>query len=41
MYSGCGGAEYARDNNIPVILFPGMKEQPDILPANDLVTTLR
>ncbi|XP_058212376.1 phosphoribosylglycinamide formyltransferase, chloroplastic isoform X2 [Rhododendron vialii] len=38
---GCGGAEYARDNNIPVILFPGMKEQPDVLSANDLVTTLR
>ncbi|KAI8558765.1 hypothetical protein RHMOL_Rhmol04G0122700 [Rhododendron molle] len=38
---GCGGAEYARDNNIPVILFPGMKEQPDGLSANDLVTTLR
>ncbi|KAF7145064.1 hypothetical protein RHSIM_Rhsim04G0089100 [Rhododendron simsii] len=41
MGSGCGGAEYARDNNIPVILFPGMKEQPDGLSANDLVTTLR
>ncbi|KAF7146616.1 hypothetical protein RHSIM_Rhsim04G0088400 [Rhododendron simsii] len=38
---GCGGAEYARDNNIPVILFPGMKEQPDGLSANDLVSTLR
>ncbi|XP_057512955.1 phosphoribosylglycinamide formyltransferase, chloroplastic-like [Actinidia eriantha] len=38
---GCGGAEYARDNNIPVILFPKMKEKPDSLSANDLVTALR
>jgi len=38
---GCGGADYARDNNIPVILFPNMKEKPDSLSADDLVTTLR
>ncbi|KAH7838145.1 hypothetical protein Vadar_022552 [Vaccinium darrowii] len=38
---GCGGAEYARDNSIPVILFPNMKREPDSLSANDLVTTLR
>ncbi|XP_057499703.1 phosphoribosylglycinamide formyltransferase, chloroplastic-like [Actinidia eriantha] len=38
---GCGGAEYARDNNIPVILFPKMKEKPESLSANDLVTALR
>ncbi|GFY91692.1 formyl transferase [Actinidia rufa] len=38
---GCGGAAYARDNNIPVILFPKMKEKPESLSANDLVTALR
>ncbi|KAH7836568.1 hypothetical protein Vadar_002953 [Vaccinium darrowii] len=35
---GCGGADYARDNNIPVILFSNMKEKPDSLSADDLVT---
>ncbi|KAL6990701.1 phosphoribosylglycinamide formyltransferase 1 [Sarracenia purpurea var. burkii] len=39
--SGCGGAEYARDNSIPVILFPKMKEKTESLSANDLVSTLR
>lgn len=34
--SNCGGAEYARDNGIPVILFPN-----DGLSASDLVDTLR
>lgn len=38
---GCGGADYARDNNIPVILFSTMKEKPENLSADDLVTTLR
>lgn len=38
---GCGGADYARDNNIPVILFSNMKEKPESLSADDLVTTLR
>ncbi|CAL5326936.1 unnamed protein product [Camellia sinensis] len=38
---GCGGAEYARDNGIPVILSPKMKENLENLSANDLVTTLR
>ncbi|CAL5410516.1 unnamed protein product [Camellia sinensis] len=38
---GCGGADYAIDNGIPVILFPKMKENLASLPANDLVTTLR
>ncbi|XP_052183286.1 phosphoribosylglycinamide formyltransferase, chloroplastic isoform X2 [Diospyros lotus] len=38
---GCGGAVYARDKGIPVILFPKIKDQPDSLLADDLVSTLR
>ncbi|ONK81947.1 uncharacterized protein A4U43_C01F34550 [Asparagus officinalis] len=38
---GCGGAEYARNNGIPVILFPKTKSSPDGLSADDLVATLR
>lgn len=39
--SGCGGAEYARSKNIPVILFPKTKDEPHGLSASDLVATLR
>ncbi|XP_050215476.1 phosphoribosylglycinamide formyltransferase, chloroplastic [Mercurialis annua] len=38
---GCGGAEYARDNEIPVILFPKPKDEPHGLSPSDLVTALR
>ncbi|KAK9267649.1 hypothetical protein L1049_010080 [Liquidambar formosana] len=38
---GCGGAEYARDKDIPVILFPKMKDEPQGLSSSDLVTALR
>lgn len=37
----CGGAEYARKNNIPVILFPKTSNVPDGLSSSDLVTALR
>ncbi|XP_026414325.1 phosphoribosylglycinamide formyltransferase, chloroplastic-like [Papaver somniferum] len=37
----CGGAEYARKNNIPVILFPQTSKVPDGLSSADLVTSLR
>ena len=37
----CGGAAYARDNGIPVVLFPRSKEEPEGLSADDLVTILR
>ncbi|XP_059663116.1 phosphoribosylglycinamide formyltransferase, chloroplastic [Cornus florida] len=38
---GCGGAEYARDNGIPVVLFPKTKDEPEGLSSNDLVAALR
>ncbi|KAL5773154.1 hypothetical protein ACOSQ2_013078 [Xanthoceras sorbifolium] len=38
---GCGGAEYARDKGIPVILFPKSKDEPDGLSPVDLVAALR
>ncbi|XP_062162995.1 phosphoribosylglycinamide formyltransferase, chloroplastic [Alnus glutinosa] len=38
---GCGGAEYARDKGIPVVLFPKTKEEPDGLSPSDLVSVLR
>ncbi|XP_058070796.1 phosphoribosylglycinamide formyltransferase, chloroplastic [Magnolia sinica] len=38
---GCGGAAYARDNGIPVIMFPKSSSSPDGLSAADLVTALR
>ncbi|XP_027334344.1 phosphoribosylglycinamide formyltransferase, chloroplastic-like [Abrus precatorius] len=39
--SECGGAEYARNNGIPIILFPKAKDEPNGLSPNDLVDTLR
>lgn len=39
--SECGGAEYARNNGIPVIMFPKAKDESDGLCPNDLVDTLR
>lgn len=38
---GCGGAEYARDNGIPVIIFPKSNSATDGLSPTDLVNTLR
>ncbi|CAL0323378.1 unnamed protein product [Lupinus luteus] len=37
----CGGAEYARNHGIPVILFPKNKDESDGLSPSDLVNTLR
>ncbi|XP_065862501.1 phosphoribosylglycinamide formyltransferase, chloroplastic-like [Euphorbia lathyris] len=38
---GCGGAEYARSNKIPVLLFPRTKDDCGGLSSIDLVTALR
>ncbi|KAI4365040.1 hypothetical protein MLD38_021060 [Melastoma candidum] len=38
---GCGGAAYARESGIPVIVFPRTKDEPDGLFASDLVAALR
>ncbi|GMN47201.1 hypothetical protein TIFTF001_016378 [Ficus carica] len=38
---GCGGAEFAREKGIPVILFPKTKDEPDGVSPTDLVATLR
>ncbi|KAL3625026.1 Phosphoribosylglycinamide formyltransferase (GART) [Castilleja foliolosa] len=37
----CGGAEYARDSRIPVIVFPKKKDEQKSFSAEDLVNTLR
>lgn len=37
----CGGAAYARENGISVVLFPRTKEESKGLSADDLVTALR
>ncbi|CAA0837203.1 Phosphoribosylglycinamide formyltransferase-chloroplastic [Striga hermonthica] len=37
----CGGAEYARDNGIPVIVFPRRKDGQEVFSAKDLVVALR
>ncbi|XVF26153.1 hypothetical protein REPUB_Repub13aG0274700 [Reevesia pubescens] len=37
----CGGAQYAGDKGIPVILFPKSKDEPDGLSSDDLVKVLR
>ncbi|XP_021737386.1 phosphoribosylglycinamide formyltransferase, chloroplastic-like [Chenopodium quinoa] len=38
---GCGGAAYAKENGIPVVLFPRTKEESQQFLSSDLVTTLR
>ncbi|BFG27388.1 hypothetical protein CerSpe_136620 [Prunus speciosa] len=38
---GCGGADYARDKGLPVILFPKTKLEADGISPADLVATLR
>ncbi|KAK8973670.1 hypothetical protein V6N11_044641 [Hibiscus sabdariffa] len=37
----CGGAQYASDKGIPVILFPKTKDEPGGLSSDDLVKVLR
>ncbi|XWS12907.1 hypothetical protein CRYUN_Cryun37aG0130500 [Craigia yunnanensis] len=37
----CGGAQYAADKGIPVILFSKTKDEPDALSSDDLVKVLR
>ncbi|XWS19339.1 hypothetical protein CRYUN_Cryun31cG0006800 [Craigia yunnanensis] len=37
----CGGAQYAGDKGIPVILFPKTRDEPDDLSSDDLVNVLR
>ncbi|BAT80846.1 Phosphoribosylglycinamide formyltransferase [Vigna angularis] len=39
--SECGGAEYAKNNGIAIILFPKAKDEPKGLSPSDLVDTLR
>ncbi|KAH6837775.1 Formyl transferase [Perilla frutescens var. hirtella] len=41
MLSDCGGAEFARDKGIPVILFPRRKGAQEVFSAEDLVIALR
>ncbi|XP_071691841.1 phosphoribosylglycinamide formyltransferase, chloroplastic-like [Rutidosis leptorrhynchoides] len=36
----CGGARYARENGIPVIIYPNTKNEPEGLSSNDLVAAL-
>ncbi|KAL0407218.1 UNVERIFIED_CONTAM: Phosphoribosylglycinamide formyltransferase, chloroplastic [Sesamum latifolium] len=37
----CGGADYARDKGIPIVVFPRRKDGQDVFLAEDLVITLR
>ncbi|KAL8223741.1 hypothetical protein R6Q57_019216 [Mikania cordata] len=37
----CGGAHYARENGIPILIYPSTKGEPNGLSSNDLVTGLR
>lgn len=39
--SACGGANYAKERGIPVVLFPKSKEEPEGMSPEDLVTMLR
>lgn len=39
--AGCAGAVFARDMDIPVLLFPKTKQDPDVLSASDLIVALR
>ncbi|XP_042377747.1 phosphoribosylglycinamide formyltransferase, chloroplastic-like [Zingiber officinale] len=38
---GCGGAEYARDNQIPVVVYPHLKSSSDGVSTSDLIAILR
>ncbi|CAM8985486.1 unnamed protein product [Rhodiola kirilowii] len=37
----CGGAKYARERDIPVVVFPKKKDEQGVMSASDLVDTLR
>lgn len=39
--AGCGGAEYAKDKGIPVVMFPKSKDEPGGLSPSELVSVLR
>lgn len=39
--AACGGAQYAGDKGVPVIVFPKTKDEPDGLSSDDLVNVLR
>ncbi|XP_066342883.1 phosphoribosylglycinamide formyltransferase, chloroplastic-like isoform X1 [Miscanthus floridulus] len=39
--AGCGGAEYARSNDIPVLVFPKSKSAPEGISVAQLLDTLR
>ncbi|KAF8762553.1 hypothetical protein HU200_009328 [Digitaria exilis] len=38
---GCGGAEHARSNDIPVVVFPKLKNAPEGVSVPELLDTLR
>lgn len=38
---GCGGAQYARDHGIPLVIYPKIKSSSEGLSPIELVTTLR
>jgi hypothetical protein len=39
--AGCGGAEYARCNAIPVVVFPKSKSAPEGVSTDELLNVLR
>jgi hypothetical protein len=39
--AGCGGAEYARCNGIPVVVFPKSKSAPEGVSTDELLNVLR
>ena len=38
---GCGGAEHARGNGIPVVVFPNSKSAPEGISTDELLNALR
>jgi folate-dependent phosphoribosylglycinamide formyltransferase PurN len=38
---GCGGAEHARGNGIPVVVFPKLKSAPEGVSTDELLNGLR
>uniref|UniRef100_A0A0E0QKT3 Uncharacterized protein n=1 Tax=Oryza rufipogon TaxID=4529 RepID=A0A0E0QKT3_ORYRU len=39
--TGCGGAEHARGNGIPVVVFPNSKSAPEGISTDELLNALR
>jgi phosphoribosylglycinamide formyltransferase len=39
--SGCGGADYARCNGVPVVVFPKSKSAPEGVSTDQLLNVLR